>query len=570
MNNDIITINRKKTIWLVVGLTMLHIAASILYEPLMFGGAAQAALDSADFGVIATLVASKLIGCFLIWLFWHAIIRLFSGAYTNSAIISFFVLLLCSLIAIAILYPDQYAYEPDSLLIFREALAYDPAYWHHYLTGSFFAGCYMLLPHPVSLMLVQSALFSALIASVFSRLAARFGGAHAWPALLLLLVPASYYVQYSPYRNCLYTLLCMFACAEILFMWLDERTPSIGRQIRLALAFALIGIWRSEGILLFVLLPLGLWLAGGVALRRILWLSAAAAVVAAMLALPQSIGVAQTGQDGNYKIISTMNALQDIYNNEDVSLDYSGAEADMAIVEQFVPRAYLMEYGLAGYRAYNASNERGMNDSGQTAAQTKAFMGAYTRIVLHNLPAFVRAQGNRSLYALKLPQVLAKSVYSGPHIELPEPTKQSSAASQQKTTQDELTNGAFWRLKAGTPKANAEETLREQIGNWIYLYDAKTRRASIVIRLLLPVGALAIAVLFARLRKSGILFALLLAFAAELAAVVLMAPEGRTAYYYPVLFCGYLFVLILVPSYLAQRREKKIALSRGEAARLIE
>lgn len=534
-------------------LAALHILGSVFYEPILFGSAAKDALLSGSIGILATLIASKTIGALLIWLFWRSIVRLFCGGFAKTAVVSFFGLFLVSLVVLALLYPQNYAYEPDSLLIYREALLYDPAYWHHYLTGSFFAGCYMLLPHPVTLMLVQSALFCALIASVFSNLAARFGISRAWPAFLLLLVPVSFYVQYSPYRNCLYTILCMFACAELLFLWLDGKIPPLWRMIRLALAFSLIAVWRSEGMLLFVLLPLGLWLACKTNLKNILLLTVASAIFAVLLTLPQSIGMKQAGNSGNYKIISTMNVLQDIYNADDFSLDYEQGEADAAVIERFVPRAYLAEYGLAGYRAYNAANGRGINDCGKTDAEIDAFLSAYLRITLHNIPAMIRSQGNRCLDALKFPKMFSVDEYSGVHNELPESTRVSTASNIQADTTAYLTSGAFWRAKQDTRAIQTEQTLRDNLGNWLYLYDAKTRRVSIVVRALLPFAALAAVWISGKRRKSLFPAILLLVLAAEFGAVALMAPEGRTAYYYPVLFCAYLVVIILAPVCLRKR-----------------
>jgi hypothetical protein len=540
-----------------------HIAASFWYEPVVFGFAGLTALKSGSFGSIATLAASKLVGVLLIVLFWRAVFRMIAGKYPKKALISFFALFPVSLTVIAIVYPQNYAYATDNLLIYRQAIAYQPAYWHHYLTGSFFAGCYMFLPHPVSLMLVQSAFFCVLIASLFSRLSDRFGAGHAWPMFFLLLVPAIYYVQFSPYRNCLFAILCMFACSELLLFWLDGNAP-LTRQIRLAAAFSMIAVWRSEGILLFALLPLGLWLACHGSFRRVLLLTAASAAAAVAIALPQSIGMAQEGQTGDYKIISTMSALQDIYNADDLSLRYAGGTEDAAIVESFVPRALLQEYGLEGYRACNTADGRNINDSGQPEERVDAFLSAYARIVLHNLPAFIRSQGNRFLDALKFPEVFRKSEYSGMHTELPKAAVASTSANMQEDTLFELTQGAFWRAKSGTAMDEREESLRAQAGSWLYLYDAKTRRASILVRAALPFVALTLGIVAGRRKKSLFPVLMLLIFAAELGAVVFMAPGAYTAYYYPLLFCGYLFVLILASFCSAGRKKKRLVRMHGE------
>jgi hypothetical protein len=46
--------------------------------------------------------------------------------------------------------------------------------------------------------------------------------------------------------------------------------------------------------------------------------------------------------------------------------------------------------------------------------------------------------------------------------------------------------------------------------------------------------------------------------------VVFMAPGAYTAYYYPLLFCGYLFVLILASFCSAGRKKKRLVRMHGE------
>ena len=546
--------NKRQTLTLL--LTLFHFVASLFYEPLLFGESFRLAF-SGGLGSVATALASKFFGILFIYLFWHMFLRLIYGEYDVASVTSFFILLIVSLSVIALLYPQMYQKEIDDLLIYKSAIIYQPLYWHHYLTGAFYSGSYMLFPHPLTLILVQDVFFCALISSVFSRLGKRFGCWRAAPVFAILLLPASFWVQYVPYRNSIYALVCMYVVSELIFAWIDTEKPKLTRLIPLSGAFALIAIWRGEGALLFLLLPLGLLLACGQDWKRTLILSACSAGFAVLLALPQSVGMAQSGSSGDYKIVSTMYPLMDIYNAENCNLSYDGAEKDIAIVERVVPSALLKEYGLNGYRAYNAANGRGINQSGLTSDEVAAYLHAYIRIVFHNPVPYLYGQGNRCLDALRFQQLLPKSVFHGEHTEQPAPTLVSNAKDIMNGIVTKLEQGAFWRAPEGSATRAKGDLLRAQANNFLVQYGKFVRRGYLMVYGLTPFAVIALVILLGRRRKVWFPVVLALLIAAEFCAVVLLAPEGRTAYYLPVIYCIFLYVLMLAPYTLSKNARKK-------------
>jgi hypothetical protein len=391
---------------------------------------------------------AKVLGALLIYLFWRTLIRALRGGFPKPGVIAFLVLFAAALIAIVALYPAMYEYEVDDLIVYYNATQYVPLYWHHYLTGCVYAASYLLFPHPIVLPIVQSALFSGLVASVFARLYSRFGGRRAWPAFLLIVAPASYYLALSPYRNCLFTILCLYVFSELLFLFVDGRAPDRKQLALLIPAFAVIAVWRSEGLLYLLLLPVALLTLGRFRWVKTILLTALAGAIALALLLPQRYGMAnaEDGMGKNYSLISAMNALQDIYLDENVNLGYDGAEADSAVIDSFVPLELLEEYGLKGFRYYNMSNGRRINYSGRSDADIAAFMGAYRRIVLHNLSQFLRAQTNRACEALGLLAPFAYNTYGGEpsNVDMSNLYKASSVRWEQ--GRDSLVGTTFWTL----------------------------------------------------------------------------------------------------------------------------
>jgi len=551
---------------LVFALAGAHIIASFFYESVLFSAPdfSGAAIDR--FGSALTYVVAKLLGALLIYLFWRTLVRALRGGFPKSGVIAFLVLFAATLVIAVSVYPAMYEYEIDDLIVYYNATQYVPLYWHHYLTGCVYAASYMLFPHPLILPLVQCAFFCGLIASVFARLYTRFGGKRAWPALLLFAVPASYYIGLSPYRNCLYTVLCLYVFAEVLFLFVDGRAPSMKQLALLIPAFGVIAVWRSEGILYLLLLPVALLTLGKAKWLKAVLLTGLATWLFRAVMLPQNYGLAnaEDGMGKNYKLISAMNALQDIYCNENANFGYDGADDDSAVVGSFVPLNLLEEYGLAGFRYYNMSNGRRINYSGRSDEDIAAFMSAYQRIVLHNLGTFLRTQVNRACEALDLPTPFAYSVYQGDPADVDMSNLYTASQALWGQGRDALSETEFWSLDTETFAGSVHSLLQRTVSKLFDRYDAHMKYVSMAVRVLAPLAALFFGIRISLRKKSLFPIAFVLILLAEFVAIVLMAPEGRAAYYYPVLYGLYLF-LIIVPDV-----HKKTAVKRTNESPVVE
>ena len=532
---------------LVFALAGTHFLASFLYESVLFTAPDFTGNPVDRFGSALTYIVAKILGALFIYLFWHTLIRALRGGFPKSGVIAFLVLFAATFVIAVSVYPAMYEYEIDDLIIYYNATQYIPLYWHHYLTGCVYAASYMLFPHPLILPLVQCAFFCGLIASIFARLNTRFGFKRAWPALLLFAVPASYYIGLSPYRNCLFTILCLYVFSEILFLFIDGNAPSRKQLALLIPAFGVIAVWRSEGILYLLLLPIVLLTLGKAKWLKTILLTGIACMIAVAVMLPQSYGMANA-EDGigkNYKLISAMNALREIYRDENANLKYDGADEDSSVIDSFVPLNLLEEYGLAGFRYYNMTNGRRINYSGRPDEDISAFMRAYQRIVLHNLKPFLSTQVNSACEALSLPVPFTDSSYQGDSAGIDMGNLYTASQVLWGQGRDKLAKTDFWTLDSTTFRGTMHSLLQRAVNKLFGLYESGMKYVSMVVRVLAPFVALFIAIRVSLRKKSWFPIAFVLILLAEFAAIILMAPEGRTAYYYPVLYGLYLFLTIV-------------------------
>lgn len=529
----------KKLRLVCAALACLHIAASFFYETILF--AAAYPLSSGETVLICAL--SKLLGAGLIALLWTFVYRLLSGRFSGRAQAVFFLSFAAALVLIIPTYPLMYRYELDNLLVYSGAVRYAPLYWHHYLTACAYAASYMLFPHPILLPIVQSAFLCGLVSWLHEGLRQRGYKRLAWAALALFALPATFYLGLSPYRNCLYTLLCLYVFTSCLFCWLDARALS-GRELaKLTIALAVMGAWRTEGLLYCLLLPVVLLTLGKRRWVSALSYTAACAALAGALMLPQNAGMrkSEDGIGNNYTLISMMNALQDVFLEPNANLNYAESEADVAVVASFVPLELLCEHGLKGYRWHNYTSGRRINVSGQSPAAIADFTRAYARLVLHNPGIFLKSQLNRFLSAMDIPLRFAVPAYGGVHAEIDEAELYGASRVLWEAGGDALAARSYWTLDLTSFSGKAHSLMQGGVKTLFPIYKKLLAYILPAVRLGAAIASLVFSVLLFKRKKTvfPLLFALLLL--CELAAVVVMAPEGNIAYYYPV---GYGFYLL--------------------------
>ena len=113
--------------------------------------------------------------------------------------------------------------------------------------------------------------------------------------------------------------------------------------------------------------------------------------------VPQKLGdIKYYGKD--YSFINSFPVLKNILCS---GISYEGAGDDLTALNAVVPWEAIRYYGMDGYRRYNyASGRKDINQSLASDATASAYMKAYYRMVLQNLPVYGKTQASMLLKAI--------------------------------------------------------------------------------------------------------------------------------------------------------------------------
>jgi hypothetical protein len=497
----------------------------------------EAISDRAELAIVYIL--SRIFSLVIIWLIWKLIFYIVRGNISKKYLIVIGTIFVIGMAIGIILYPESFGIEVDNYTNYAEARRFIPTYWQSVYTGALYAGCLMVIPHPIAIFFFQWLLFCVVVGYIVV-------GSKSYIPLLLFLLPESYYLAFNAYRNNYYASLIMFYISWLYFgikRQTQNRKPS--DNVKFVLLTAFIMVWRSEGILIGF---------GGLLVYLLFFVSVKKAnvkkgvftlvlLVASFCGLNkiQSIGSDKYyGQD--YMILNTASVLYSIFNDPNVDLDYSGAADDLQAIGSVVPVEVLKE---GQYSNYNWTN--GHLDFNQTLASDStadAYMKAYYRIVSHNLTTYMDVQINKFYSSIQLPESRTTYEYTG-----------DSALDLDQFVYDSWTVGYFEiRETVGTtwweqnPIRVALKTIvSEGIIFWRELIINSGINAILHVCAILFVciicggGELLKWIGDGKKERIGFIIASLVIIG-EILAVLMFMPEGRAAYMYPMLYASYLLI----------------------------
>ncbi len=422
--------SRNRICWIV---SAVHFALTFGFERLVLyfdlGRALEVALQiplsdrfSISFQRGMVYGISKVMALVLILAFWKAVFYLFGEKVSKGSRI-----LLCLVWGILIFltvmgWPENFLSGYDNTITYGYALRLVPEYWHSILLTCLYTASFMVLPHGVSIVLIQCTLFMGAVGYLYLRLERSpvLGQVKSlkYFAFCLLFFRDTYNVFNNPERAEYNVSLLLIFVVTLVLDLLEGEQPD-RRKISGFVAFgAFLSVFRSEGIVIAAIGTLAYVFAAGKRWKdRACYMALYFALVVA-LTLPGKVGEAgYYGRD--YSIINTFPILQNILNAEDGDLSYEGATEDLAAIEAIVPADLVAEYGTMGYRRYNYS--LGHVDFNQSAADpevSEAYLAAYRRLVLKNIPIFLRTQFSMVFSALGLGNEVYQAPYTGAHTEI--------------------------------------------------------------------------------------------------------------------------------------------------------
>ena len=350
-------------------------------------------------GYVISKAFALLVICFL----WNLLFFLMDSWRKNYLL--FLGLFLIGSVFLLLLWPEPIVASQDNFITYSYAIRFWPEYWHGAYTSCLYAAILMAVPHPVFLTVFQWLFGVFVLGYLYNRIldSPVLQGRGRYGLFLIFLMPGAYTLFTNPYRTELYALLCLFLVSATIMDMVDQRRRPVRKLPADVLLCAFVGIWRTEGIILGVILfALQILFLYRLRPRKAaLWALAMAAALA-MFFVPQKLGdIKYYGKD--YSFINSLPTLRNILASPGANLSYEGAEQDLAAIGAVTPVEILRHYGMEGYRRYNYANGRGdINQSLADDETAAAYLRAYYRILAHNFPIYARTQTIMVLKALMI------------------------------------------------------------------------------------------------------------------------------------------------------------------------
>ncbi len=144
----------------------------------------------------------------------------------------------------------------DEFNILQYAAGFRLEYWQHYLTSIFYILSFMIIPIPSGVIIMQIIVVSGIVAYIVANFKKLFNNSK-WTYLLFipfLLLPVLDTNLY-PLRLSIYTYIELALVCQLIFM------KKLGKKSKrdfavLSIILIILSVWRSEGILFLVLVPI--------------------------------------------------------------------------------------------------------------------------------------------------------------------------------------------------------------------------------------------------------------------------------------------------------------------------
>ena len=490
-----------------------------------------------------TYIVSKLIAIILILLFWRLVFSIIDKNIDLDILKIFGGIFVCGLVIGLFLYPTDFGIEIDNYATLAQSIRFLPTYWHSIYTGALYAGIIMAFGHPFFIFVVQWALYVVAIAGIYCLVSRMTNGSYIkYFSLLFFIIPDNYEIIFDAYRNNWYTILCLLYFTYVLRAVFSQQI-GLKEKIYFAIASGFLMVWRSEGIFIGI---------GGIILLLVRLKSTKKQIVSIIVIMAGSFvlfsSIQKIGDSkyyaGDYKIINTINVLNDIFNDPYANLTYDGATNDLANIEAVVPVQIIKETGINGYRNYNYT--QGRDDSNQSmagAAASKSYMKSYYRIVAHNLKDYISVQLSCIFSCLEFNITPKIYTYTGG-----EYTSLITAENSQKELGIQDLKSTFLTEKW------ENNQVREKIASTIEGFFSVVKVIMSYTKLMILVRIMTILGIFRGIIvdiKNAIVIRdyknidtlmISLVIGAEILAIIMFMPEGRLYYLYPMLYTSYLLI----------------------------
>lgn len=515
---------------------VIHMMISVLYsavffrhEPLPFGSMIPA--HDVHFGQdcerMVHILLSLLFGFLIICIIWHIFFLLVEKKKKFP-----FLLVILSFVICFLVFPSNFSYEPDNLLSYSSAVRNIPDYWQSIYLGCLYRGCLYVFPHPLTLSFFQLTSLIGVVYYVSEKVREVFGKRAGMLSWLVILFPEFWEIGISQYRNCIYTIMCLWFFSILFFDCMEKRERPERELLYICFAGGFLTVFRSEGIVVVGVLAAALLMVYKVSVKKLYKMLIFTICVCIVFSVPQKLGEKKYyGKD--YGMINNMNILKDILSDKNVNLGFSTAEEDLIAINRIVSLEGLMIYGIHEYRTNNFIEKNSINQSFASEEEQDAFIEGARNIILHNTGLFLK---DRLV-------MFCEANGISPAGEDPYPTEEwnkmfVALANQWNYSYNEIIADSYPAFLFQNKKKvdlsnmfiNAQNSYYDLVCNSNLLFVVR-----ILVFLLFPLLALYDVKISAKKERSFFAWTALL-LSAQLIAIFLFCPEARGVYYYSVFF----------------------------------
>ncbi len=380
---------------------------------------------SIEFERIMCYAISKIMAGVNIFAIWSLFFAIVDKKIKKNVVIIFGSIWALLMITTIIQWPDCFIAGGDNYIPFSYSLRLMPEYWHSVLLSCLYTASMMVVPHAISISLLQCTFFVFAVGYLYYRIEnCHLFSDTKWIKYLsfcLFFFRDSFNVTTNPERAEYNASFLLILVTFVVFDIIEKKKRSKKELAVIILYASFLAVFRSEGIIVaipavLILLIVNYRLKFFTLLEVIVLIGACVLVIK----LPGKVGEKKYyGQD--YSIVNTFPTLKNIFNSDAANLSYNGANEDLDAIDAVTPINLIAEYGTWGYRRYNYVNGQvDFNQSLSSSDVSDAYMSAYKSIVIHNIPIYLKTQGSMLLSALGTGIAEYDVPYNGEHTELEE------------------------------------------------------------------------------------------------------------------------------------------------------
>lgn len=534
-------------------ISMLYMALGFRHQPLSFGQMMPCfeVNWSENCEKAAHVLLAGIWGFCLICIVWYVLFLLIK----KKKVLPYILIAVAFIICFAA-FPGSFSYEPDNMAVYSYAVRDMPDYWQSIYLGCFYKACLFVFPHPMMISFMQLSALFGVIYYISVRTEKLFGRRAAFVPYLLILFPEFLELGISPYRNCIYAVMCLWFYAFLFFDCIEKRGRSAKELVFLSLAGGFLTVFRSEGIIVLGILAAAFFLLYKMSFKRSCKYLALSLFICLILLFPQKLGEKKYyGQD--YSMINSMNMLKTILSDKNVNLEFDTAEEDLMAIQKIVPLRELPIYGIHAYRENNFVQKGTINQSLVSKEESQAFMRSVRNLILYNPGLFLK---DRLV-------MFCEANGISPAGEAPYTTENwnqmfSVLLEEWNYCYGEIINDSFPQvIFANKQKVDFSNVFTNFQVDY---YNLACKGSVILISRILVFLLFPLLVIYdtkLSAKKECIFFAVTaLLLLAQLAAVVLFCPEGRNVYYYPSYFVMLLGCFLLSMEITKKSRQVKAML----------